>query len=175
MYTTIIRRTALVLVAVTLLHPVDTLDEWMEEWTAAAVGSFTVETLADYTDMATRHPRFFGRHVHRAPGRQTPDRHPSVGVPAGVERWRPLVAAWFRPGDVDRAMRILACESQGNPNAKNPRSSASGLFQHLGKYWASRSAAAGFAGASIFDPTANVATAAWLRDQPGGFSHWVCR
>ena len=174
MYTTVIRRTALLLVAVTLLHPVDALDEWVEEWTAAAADSFTLETLAAYTDMATRHPRFFGRHVHGSPGRQTPSRRLNVGGPA-VERWRPLVAAWFRAGDVDRAMQILACESNGNPNAKNPRSSASGLFQHLGKYWPARSAAAGFAGASIFDPTANVAVAAWLRDQRGGWSHWVCR
>ena len=174
MYTTIIRRTALVLVAVTLLHPVDVLDEWLEEWTAAAVESFTVETLAEYTDMATRHPRWFGRpvpHTHAA-------RYTARVWSGTVEQWRPLVAAWFRPGDVDRAMRIMQCESGGDPNVMHDYSnpaSASGLFQHLGKYWASRSAAAGFAGYSVFDPTANVATAAWLRDQRGGWGHWVCR
>ena len=125
--------------------------------------------------MVRRHPRFFGGHVHEAIGRQTPNRSPNADVPAGVEQWRTLVATYFRPADVDRALRIMRCESGGNPNAKNPGSSASGLFQHLGKYWPTRSAAAGFAGASIFDPTANVATAAWLRDQRGGFAHWVCR
>ena len=130
---------------------------------------------AEYEDWATRHPRFFGRHVHEAIGRQTPNRSPSVNVPAGVEQWRTLVAVYFRAEDVDRALRIMQCESGGNPNAKSPISSASGLMQHLGKYWVTRSAAAGYAGASIFDPTANVATAAWLRDQRGGWSHWVCR
>ncbi len=172
-----IRRTALVLVAVTLLHPVDALDEWMEEWTAAAVDSFTVETLAEYADMATRHPSFFGRHVHGSPGRQTPPARLNVGAPAGVEQWRTLVAQWFRPNEVDRALRIMACESGGDPNVMHDYSnpaSASGLFQHLGKYWAARSAAAGFAGVSIFDPTANVATAAWLRDA-AGWGSWVCR
>jgi soluble lytic murein transglycosylase-like protein len=44
--------------------------------------------------------------------------------------WRALVAsfAW----DVGTALRIIQCESRGNPNARNPRSSARGLFQILG-------------------------------------------
>ena len=160
-----------------MLHPPVDLEEWVDEWVddALTVG-VTIELFDEYMDMATRHPRFFGRHVHAPSGRQTPARGLSVSVPAGVEQWRSLVAQWFRPGEVDRALRIMACESGGNPNARNPRSSASGLFQHLAaKYWTARSAAAGFAGASVFNPVANVATAAWLRDQRGGWSHWVCR
>ncbi len=94
---------------------------------------------------------------------------PSGGV---VERWRLLVAAHFRPEDVDLAMRILGCESTGNPSAKNPDSSATGLFQHLGKYWTARSQRAGVPGASRLDPEANVIVAAWLRDQKGGWRHW---
>jgi soluble lytic murein transglycosylase-like protein len=90
-----------------------------------------------------------------------------------VEQWRPLVETYFRAGEVDRAMRIMACESGGNPRAYN-RSGASGLFQHLARYWSSRSAAAGWAGADIFNPTANVAVAAWLRDAMG-WGSWVCR
>lgn len=148
------------------------LAEWAGGWVLGLLEEgFTVETLEEFVDMAVRHP---GRlredsrpHVHTTVRR--------VSVPAGVEQWRPLVATYFRSEDVDRALRIMACESGGNPNAANPRSSARGLFQHLGKYWTRRSAAAGWAGASILDPTANVAVAAWLRDQPGGFSHWVCR
>ncbi len=127
---------------------------------------FTDELLAEYKDYATRHPRYFGRPIpHTHTRRASP-------VGGGVEQWRSLVAAYFRPADVDKALRIMACESGGNPNAANSRSSARGLMQHLGKYWVRRSAAAGFAGISIFDPTANVATAAWLRDQPGGWLHW---
>ncbi|KKL09308.1 hypothetical protein LCGC14_2567200, partial [marine sediment metagenome] len=122
--------------------------------------------IEDWTDMANRHPRYFGRpipHTHTQRART---------YTGGVERWRSLVATYFRAEDVNRAMRIMACESRGNPNAKNPGSSASGLFQHLGKYWVSRSAAAGYGGVSVFDPTANVAVAAWLRDQRGGGGHW---
>ncbi len=156
-------------------HTSDELDAWSAAWEHRAMREgFTDALAAEYDDWASRHPRYFGRPV--------PHTHPSAksavvstGLALGVEQWRPLVAAFFRPGDVDRALRIMQCESGGNPNAANPSSSASGLMQHLKRYWATRSAAAGFAGASIFDPTANVATAAWLRDQRGGWQHWTCR
>ena len=152
-------------------HTTAELDTWSIEWEhQAKLEGFSNKVMAVYEDWATRHPRYFNRlvpHTHQSPVART--------YSGGVEQWRPLVATYFRPGDVNRAMRIMACESGGNPNAKNPRSSASGLFQHLGKYWPARSTAAGYGGVSIFDPTANVAVAAWLRDQPGGFSHWVCR
>ena len=74
-------------------------------------------------------------------------------------------------------MRVMACESLGDPNARNPRSGASGLFQHMPRYWPERSAAAGFGGRSIFDPEANVGVAAWMiYEYPGGgWKHWVCK
>ena len=162
-------------------HTDDELDTWRMDWAIRAHSpDWSVRhwpTLeGEYADMARRHPRYFGLpvpHTHAA----RPQRAARVYT-AGVEQWRPLVATYFRPGDVDRALRIMQCESGGDPNImhdfSNP-ASASGLMQHLGKYWVARSAAAGFAGASIFDPTANVATAAWLRDQPGGWGHWECR
>lgn len=93
-------------------------------------------------------------------------------VPRDVEAWRPLVAAYFGPGEVERALRVIYCESSGDPGAKNPRSSASGLFQHLARFWPERSTDAGRPGADIFDPEANVAVAAWLVYQGGGWSHW---
>ena len=151
------------------------LDTWRDGWGRRVLTTgLRPGLMAEYVDMARRHPCQM-RGVCRAPA-------PRPSAPqvysAGVEQWRPLVATYFRPGDVDRALRIMRCESGGDPNImhdfSNP-ASASGLFQHLGKYWATRSAAAGYAGVSIFDPTANVATAAWLRDQRGGWSHWVCR
>ncbi len=91
-----------------------------------------------------------------------------------VERWRPLVEAYFLPGDVPWAMRVLRCESQGDAAAKNPRSTASGLFQHLARLWPERAARAGWPAADVFDPTANVAVAAWLY-YTDGRGHWVCR
>lgn len=93
------------------------------------------------------------------------------GMGSNVEQWRPLVAQHFPASEVERALCIMSRESGGNPNAKNPRSSASGLFQHLARYWPDRSAAAGWAGASIWDPEANIAVAAWLQ-RTGGWGHW---
>lgn len=106
-----------------------------------------------------------------APGHSAP----APAAPSSVEGWRSLVAAHFAPGDVDRALRIIWCESRGNPGATNSRSGAAGLFQHLPRYWADRSAAAGWGGADVYDPQANVAVAAWLVYRGGGWGHWVCR
>jgi len=96
------------------------------------------------------------------------------GRPLSAAAVRELVSRYFRPEDVNRAVRIAWCESTFNPRAVNATSSASGLFQHLRGAWAKRSAAAGFAGADIFDPEANTAVAAWLLYEGGGWSHWVC-
>lgn len=115
------------------------------------------------------------------PGRggnvSNPDELPTVEVQrpgessSAVERWRPLVEKHFPPGMVAKALRVMFCESRGNPDARNPSSDASGLFQHLPRFWPQRSQAAGFAGASIFDPEANIATAAFLATRDG-WRHW---
>ena len=89
-----------------------------------------------------------------------------------VDDWRPLVASYFEAAEVERALDVVRCESGGDPSAKNPYSTASGLFQHLGSYWGERSAKAGISGADIFDPVANVTVAAWLVYEGGGWSHW---
>jgi hypothetical protein len=90
-----------------------------------------------------------------------------------VEDWRPLVERYFEPGDVDRALAIIRCESGGNPAAANPHSSARGLFQHLASEWPSRAEKAGWEGADILDPVANVAVGAWLAYRGGGWAHWA--
>lgn len=82
--------------------------------------------------------------------------------PPPVERWRPLVGAYFPAALVGEALSIIRCESHGDPAAVNPVSGAAGLFQHMPRYWPDRAAAAGFPGASILDPEANIAGAAWL-------------
>lgn len=100
----------------------------------------------------------------------------------GVERWRPLVEQYFPPDLVDQALAVMYCESGGNPDAVNPHSSASGLFQFLKGTWAIASVRAGFGGYSRFDPEANIASAAWLVDYSirtnhprGPWGHWTCR
>ncbi len=83
-----------------------------------------------------------------------------------------LVAAYFQPEDVERAVLIVWCESRYDANAVNPSSRASGLFQHIPRFWSERSQKAGWAGADIFDPEANTAVAAWLRYSSGDWKHW---
>lgn len=100
--------------------------------------------------------------------------------PAAVERWRGTVAAYFPSARVDAALAIIQCESHGDPNAYNPYSGASGLFQFLPATWATVATSAGFGEASVFDGEANIATAAWLSSYYEGrgsspWTPWTCR
>jgi hypothetical protein len=101
---------------------------------------------------------------------------------AGVEPWRSLVQQYFPADSVEQALRVMRCESGGNPDAVHPESDATGLFQFLVGTWAFSSVQAGFGGSSRFDAEANVAAAAWLvgysirTEHPGGaWGHWECQ
>jgi hypothetical protein len=74
--------------------------------------------------------------------------------------------------EVDRACRVLLCESHGNPMARNARSSASGLFQFLDGTF--RSVTGLSAPASSHPPEVQVAAAAKLW-RASGWRPWVCR
>lgn len=85
-----------------------------------------------------------------------------------------LVAYHFAPADRAWALRVVVCESSNNPDAVNTSSGASGWFQHLPKFWAERSTAAGIPGADIMGRDANVSVAAWLLyNTPQGKGHWA--
>jgi hypothetical protein len=97
-----------------------------------------------------------------------------------VERWRPLVDEYFAPELVGEALAIIDCESNGDPDVRNRRSGAAGLFQFIRGTWVHASAQAGFAGASPYEPEANIAAAAWLAGYSldhgdAAWSHWTCR
>lgn len=107
---------------------------------------------------------------------------PSIGdgpLKPAVEQWRSMVAAYF-PGEmVEPALRVIQCESLGDPEAYNPYSGASGLFQFLPGTWAVIAPKAGFGGVSVFDPEANIGTGAWLTAYYAGlardpWSPWYC-
>ncbi len=94
-----------------------------------------------------------------------------------------LVSVYFAPGDQDLMLDIAHCESSADADdtystAYNHKSGATGWFQHLPKWWNERSKKAGFEGAHILDPTAQVGVAAYLyynmNSNPrwGGASHW---
>lgn len=95
--------------------------------------------------------------------------------PPAVERWRSLVESFFPPNRVEQALRIINCESNGDPDAYNPYSGASGLFQFIPSTWATTAHRAGYPGASPFEPEANTASAAWLTNRYAelGYYYWM--
>lgn len=81
-----------------------------------------------------------------------------------VEQWRPLVAGHFDPGDVDRVLCLMEHESGGNPDAKNPNSSATGLMQVMASVWASEY---GLSASDLYEPEINLWVARKIRDTQG--------
>lgn len=177
-----IKTVAVIIVGVLLLplpargHTQVQQDEWLAEWTEATWldGTVTPEEMQIFLDFTQRHPVPPPTTVRVSPASTSGPKGTPTTWSGSVEQWRSLVEEHFNPSDVPWAMRVMSCESGGNPNATNDRSGAAGLFQHLPKYWAERSAKAGWGGADIYDPEANIAVAAWLFYK-GGPSHWVCK
>ena len=103
--------------------------------------------------------------------------HPAASWPAvtpEVLRWRPLVRIYFSASEVDRALCIMGYESGGNPDAKNPDSTAASLFQFLESTWDAvpRSLSGGtYASGAVYDGEANVRSAAWLQANYG-WTQW---
>ncbi|HEU4321089.1 MAG TPA: transglycosylase SLT domain-containing protein [Acidimicrobiia bacterium] len=88
-----------------------------------------------------------------------------------VERWRPLVEQYFPADEIDTAMCIIEHESAGEPDADNPRSSATGLFQILAGHWGDHY---GFTEEEFTDPELNVRLARDIWDQLG-WGGWTTR
>ena len=93
------------------------------------------------------------------------------------------IQVYFAPEDQPLMEQIAFCESSADPDdiystAVNPKSGATGFFQHLPKWWDERSRKAGFAGRSMYDPEANVGVASCLyynmnsNKRWSGASHW---
>jgi hypothetical protein len=86
-----------------------------------------------------------------------------------VENWRSTVAKYWPADRVDCVLGIIYRESGGNATARNSSSNALGLMQHLGKFWPSRAAGAGFVDsngliASPYNGAANIAAGKWVAD-----------
>jgi hypothetical protein len=75
-------------------------------------------------------------------------------------------------------MCLMLKESQGHPDSKGCRDPITnqptcfGLFQYKEGFWASASKKAGYAGASIYDPEAQIYTTAWALTVGGLSSRW---
>ena len=90
----------------------------------------------------------------------------------GVEQWRELVASYFPATSVNKALKVMRCESNGRPDAVNQNTNKStdyGLFQinsvHSQRVDGDLE--------SLFDPTTNVRVASEIYSEQG-FNPWVC-
>lgn len=99
---------------------------------------------------------------------RTASRSPAYVTPAHIQE---LVERYFLIEDVDKAIRVIWCESRFDSNAKNPTSTASGLAQHLKGWW---SGDWGVTGAfDPFDPEQSVkAMAALVYHTKSGWGNW---
>jgi len=76
--------------------------------------------------------------------------------------------------DPEQLLRVAYCESRYDPLAYNSVLGASGLFQIIPGTWRANSVAAGYGGASVFDPVANANVAAYMFSI-GQARQWSCK
>lgn len=98
------------------------------------------------------------------PSTTAPESWPPIPINSTVLSWRPLIERHFSSDLVLDALVIMQCESLGDPNAINPYSGASGLFQFMPATWAVASVSAGVGDRSVFDGEANIIAASWLAE-----------
>ncbi len=90
----------------------------------------------------------------------------SKKIEEDVEKWRPLVEKYFPENQVDNALKIMACESKGNPNAIS-RTNDHGLMQiHKGLQ---------IYGTRIYDPEFNIQIAYNNYYSKRGWQPWSCK
>ena len=100
---------------------------------------------------------------------------PKPAPPAPSEIASIIRAAADRYGvSADTLLRVAYCESRYDPLAFNGILGASGLFQIIPGTWRANSAAAGYGGASVWDPVANANVAAWMFSR-GQARQWACK
>ena len=93
---------------------------------------------------------------------------------AGVEQWRELVASIMPADTVERWLRVMACESGGNPNATGAAGEL-GLLQIMPYYHQAKADALFGAGANLYDPVVNVSVAYVISGGGYSFSAWTCK
>ncbi len=88
---------------------------------------------------------------------------------------RALVEAYFPASEVETALCVSWLESKWNPDAKNPRSSAAGLWQFLQATWDRAADALSlptYAEGGPYDPDNATRAAAWLQARGTGWRQW---
>src|SRR5690554_2278533 len=125
---------AIILAAALTLTPVVDADVWLTE--RLEHEDLSVRLLDQWREL-TDVPRETSRDsaVPATRSTTTTTRPPPTAVPEGVEQWRPLVEAHFPTDAVDRMLCLMWHESRGNPSARNPNSTATGLLQVMHSVW----------------------------------------
>jgi soluble lytic murein transglycosylase-like protein len=96
-----------------------------------------------------------------------------VQTPAQVEDFV-IYQAMKQKVPVSLALGIARCESRFDPKAKNPNSTASGVFQFIRSTWHETTRRMKWTGAfDVFDPRLNVIAGIWLLKTDGA-THWEC-
>ena len=114
--------------AVTYENGIEVSRELLSEW----YDPEPVDTVTYYSTQPTPTP--------------TPRRPSGGGGTANVERWREVVCSY--DWDCEWALRVIRCESNGNPDSVNPAGPYVGLFQIHASY-----------GGNLHDPYYNIAAA----------------
>lgn len=76
--------------------------------------------------------------------------------------------------DGAKMQRMMICESGGNSNSVGGGGRFHGLFQYMTSTWAGASAGAGYQGASIYNPEAQIYTTAWKISRQGYGAWPIC-
>lgn len=79
---------------------------------------------------------------------------------------------WHVPGGATMALYVADRESEFRPKAYNGYSGASGIFQHLSRYWPGRADTFGFGGWSAFNARANIMVTMRMVHRQGNWSDW---
>ena len=101
---------------------------------------------------------------HPPPNRTVGGSNPSVPATSGVEQWRGLTESIFPSFAVETVLRIMQCESGGNPNATGAQGEM-GLLQVHPRWHRDAS----------YDPEANLRAAYRISGGGVSFSAWSCR
>jgi peptidoglycan hydrolase CwlO-like protein len=113
------------------------------------------------------------REIEKALAQQRMKR-PQPPPPGQQLKVQALIHYYFSPqgqANVVTALCVGWRESRYIPTARNPSSGASGVFQFMPRLWPWFSSTAGWGGADVFDPVANVAVAAYIAGH-FGWSPW---
>ena len=112
-----------------------------------------------------------------------------------IECWRTTVATYFPAAHVNDALKVLGYESSGSPNAVNPTSGTTGLFQvdpenlyrtphqalaDIRRTWPETATSLAAATEWLKNPARNTYAAAmiWRHDRQrggSGWAEWACK